>query len=615
MTTRTRRPLRAVIITTVAAVGLSAVALPAHAAPAEHTVCASGCDFTTIQPAVNAAVAGDVVSVGPGTYTGSVTIAKAITLQGEGSGGDPTTDTILSGTTGTGLTLSGAGGSAVRVQHLRVTGFSNGISVKNDVELRSVTSTANTNYGLVLQNNATRIDVVSSAFTENKVGAKLGSTASASEISLQNSNFDNNSGQGWYSDMNAASGSTLTHLTVQNSTFNNNGDKGFYTEKLGQASFEDVEFNNSGNARASQGAGLDLNLKYGDYSDIELINVDAIGSGTSATPNGSGIAISARDDGSYASNPATLSGITLTGGTVSGAVNGIAVSFAVSGFEVSGVTFSGNELAIANNSTGAARVDAANNWWGSATPKFGSLVTGNVNTSPWYTDAAMTTLASGPTPETPVVVVNGTDAIELTVPADVDAPRVDLSAFTAVSGVVAVPGGMTVTTAGGATLTLAPGTTMTPSAANWGTEFLLPQTVTLAALPGGASGEVLSAIKVGSDTHSFTLDRAARLVVPGAAGSAAGFIAPGGTFTPISTVCAADSQTAGDAVARDCAISVGDDLVVWTKHFTVFVAYTSALAATGAEGVVAGLIGGGLLLAFGALVFVTAARRRGGVRG
>src|SRR5690606_19613593 len=62
-----------------------------------------------------------------------------------------------------------------------------------------------------------------------------------------------------------------------------------------------------------------------------------------------------------------------------------------------------------------------------------------------------------------------------------------------------------------------------------------------------------------------------------------GFIAPGGTFTAITAQCAADSQDAGNAVERDCFIVVGDDIVIWTKHFTTFAAYTQVLASSGAD--------------------------------
>lgn len=59
-------------------------AVPAPALAVE-TVCASGCTHTTIQAGVAAASVGETVTVGPGTYTGQVTIGKALVLQGAGA--------------------------------------------------------------------------------------------------------------------------------------------------------------------------------------------------------------------------------------------------------------------------------------------------------------------------------------------------------------------------------------------------------------------------------------------------------------------------------------------------------------------------------------------------
>lgn len=49
------------------------------------TVCQSGCRYSQIQPAVDAAAGGDTISVGPGTYTGGISIAKNLTLVGSGT--------------------------------------------------------------------------------------------------------------------------------------------------------------------------------------------------------------------------------------------------------------------------------------------------------------------------------------------------------------------------------------------------------------------------------------------------------------------------------------------------------------------------------------------------
>jgi len=90
---------------------------PSPAAPsadgldATVTVCPSGCDFTSIQPAVAAAQLGDTVFIGSGTYRETVTIDKSLTLRGvgpkvaiiDGNGQGP----VITVRPGVGATISG----------------------------------------------------------------------------------------------------------------------------------------------------------------------------------------------------------------------------------------------------------------------------------------------------------------------------------------------------------------------------------------------------------------------------------------------------------------------------------------------------------------------------
>jgi hypothetical protein len=50
------------------------------------TVCSSGCDFTSIQDAVDSAESGDVIELGAETFLESVTITKGLTINGAGPG-------------------------------------------------------------------------------------------------------------------------------------------------------------------------------------------------------------------------------------------------------------------------------------------------------------------------------------------------------------------------------------------------------------------------------------------------------------------------------------------------------------------------------------------------
>ena len=50
------------------------------------TVCASGCNYTDIQSAVNASSSGDTIQVGAGTYTQTIDVNQSVTIEGAGPG-------------------------------------------------------------------------------------------------------------------------------------------------------------------------------------------------------------------------------------------------------------------------------------------------------------------------------------------------------------------------------------------------------------------------------------------------------------------------------------------------------------------------------------------------
>ncbi len=67
---------------------------------AVYTVCLAGCNYSTIQAAIDAAKDGEVVEVGSGTYNENVVVNKSITLRGENTGaGVPVVNALGSGST------------------------------------------------------------------------------------------------------------------------------------------------------------------------------------------------------------------------------------------------------------------------------------------------------------------------------------------------------------------------------------------------------------------------------------------------------------------------------------------------------------------------------------
>jgi hypothetical protein len=93
--------------TALASIAAGGLLAPASATP-YTTVCASGCDYSTIQGAVDAASDGDFIAVsGPLTVSGTTTINKDVTVAGVPRAKvTQTADAITFRITGTGATLS-----------------------------------------------------------------------------------------------------------------------------------------------------------------------------------------------------------------------------------------------------------------------------------------------------------------------------------------------------------------------------------------------------------------------------------------------------------------------------------------------------------------------------
>ncbi|QGQ94658.1 hypothetical protein EHS13_07030 [Paenibacillus psychroresistens] len=94
-----------------------------------------------------------------------------------------------------------------------------------------------------------------------------------------------------------------------------------------------------------------------------------------------------------------------------------------------------------------------------------------------------------------------------------------------------------------------------------------------------SNSNVSAVIEVGVADMTLTFDKAVRLLIPNQAYKSAGFVKEG-VFASIDNTISADTQEAADADQKIAAggeakINVGNDLVIWTEHFTKFVSYTT----------------------------------------
>jgi hypothetical protein len=110
---------------------------------------------------------------------------------------------------------------------------------------------------------------------------------------------------------------TFSGVLIDGTTISNTPNKGMYIEALSDAVFRNMNINNAGNTggepaaaqgQSQHGAGIDINLKYGNYQNITLEGVTVTDSGHSTGhATGAAVTIKARDDAtSYDSDPASL---------------------------------------------------------------------------------------------------------------------------------------------------------------------------------------------------------------------------------------------------------------------------------------------------------------------
>ena len=145
--------------------------------PRTHTVCASGCDYTTIQAAINAACPGDTIQVHSGTYYEHVVVNKTLILQGVDSGsGLPV---VNAGGSGSAITLSANNCTLEGFVAKRAGNWpDSGIKVTSSSNTISGNTATDNGYSGILLDSSSGNTISGNAASGNLIGIHLVSSSS-----------------------------------------------------------------------------------------------------------------------------------------------------------------------------------------------------------------------------------------------------------------------------------------------------------------------------------------------------------------------------------------------------------------------------------------------------
>ncbi|KAF5434952.1 CASH domain-dontaining protein [Candidatus Methanophagaceae archaeon] len=314
------------------------------ASAATYTVCPSGCNYISIQAAINATDPGETIEVHSGTYYEHVNVNKQLILKGVGTGsGKPVVD---SGGNGSAITLSANG---ITFEGFTVTNSGN---LYGDVGIK-VTSTNNTITGNTASNNGYSICLNDSC--NNTI---TGNNASNNDYGIYLNDSCNNNISGNTVSNNCygiyLNDSCNNNTISGNIASNNNGD-GIY---LSSSSNNTITENNAGN----NGDGICISSSSN--------NNRIIGNNASGSNHGAGIRFRRSNNNTIIGNTASnnwdgiyissSSNNTITGNSVSNNFDGIIFR------DSNNNTITGNN--VSNNALGIVLSSSSNN----------NTITGNV---------------------------------------------------------------------------------------------------------------------------------------------------------------------------------------------------------------------------------------------
>ena len=178
--------------------------------------------------------------------------------------------------------------------------------------------------------------------------------------------------------------------------------------------------------------------------------------------------------------------------------------------------------------------------------------------------------------ENPEVIVTSSNPLTVTVEGDTEA-MINVSQFTGAIGEGTLPEINIISDIADIKI---PAGNIRSADSSWNGIISAPTLTTITLQETKGYRKTLSeAIEIGFSGAKLTFDKAVKMTVFGQAGKKVGYERGGEPFVEVTNICVStnddvliDEDLIGDR--EDCKIDAGEDLIIWTKHFTTFAFYT-----------------------------------------
>ena len=309
-----------------------------------HTI---GVDaFPTINSAFAMTAPGATIYVAPGTYTTNTIINKSVKIIGSGSGNNPAVDTVVQNNTAdifnvqasnvslssmfiTALgaswrgiyiigTISNLTFSDLHITRCYYNGYFQYTSVVDNVKFLNCTfDFAQSSLFYFQTNSGTRQNCVVTnllydgcVFTDSLYGLYVYQPPLNAVPAMRPNDFRN--------------------ITVRNSRFERLTYKAVYAERLQDALFDGITMVDCGtDPTYANPNGININLKYADFSNITIQNSTFRRCGLTEKTNSACLYIEGRADNAYAGNPATLTNVNIINCIIDESTRGLVEGFSI----------------------------------------------------------------------------------------------------------------------------------------------------------------------------------------------------------------------------------------------------------------------------------------------